>query len=448
MLIPSALDNTTCVLPSRFDSAVHHFSSGGYAGFRESYDKSTSRLLAFQNIFHSARAQLDVSGPLAALFESERYKERARAVCGADKSLFDHIQLGVIVQVPGQEVASHLDVPWFRGATRFNIPQWLLVVMESSGLFQHLRVPQIQGVAYLHSWPARDVDGGGFYFYPDPVAAGNSKDYVVPAVHPPIPNSAIVLDGSVVAHGTTPYRDNQFAAQMIKRARAAAGDNSTAPYFPQPPLIKKGYEYQLRFRKDTDDWAIHSPFQTAPERVYRTEDLRISLVWRSRCFRDEADRADYVDASTFSTEGVDPAKIRSTPLSARALTVEGVLNTLMDDMRTRGLLTGPRPAPLDLALLLVKTYVKYPMPVPISEGLVDAFENPQNGGMVAEAAALKALPFGEASAWGFLPNRVRRALRKATAKANWCLAHLLLEGSALQALQKPLETLLDPICNA
>lgn len=445
-LIPSALDPTTCVLPSRFDSARHHFSSGGYGGFRESYDRSVSRLLAFQHIFHAAKADLNVEGELAALFDSDKYKEKARAVCGADRTLFDHIQLGVIIQVPGQEVAAHLDVPWFKGATRFNIPQWLLVVMESSKLFADRRVPQIQGVAYLHKWQAKDIDGGGFYFYPDPEISGESKDYVIPAVHPPISNSAIVVDGAQVVHGTVPYRDNQFSAGLIAKYKKAHGINSTASFFPDPPQIRKGEDFQLHYRPETDDWAFFDPKKTGPQRIYKTEDLRVSLVWRSRCFKDEQDRLEYTISANVSTAGVDPSKIRSTPLSPNALTVDGVLDSLEADLRSKGILKGPRPSPMDFALLLVDSYVKYPLPVPVSEGAIDAFLDPVGTKAKLDQLASEAVPFSDESAWGFLPGSLRSFMRRTLGKANFCLAYMPLEGTALNGLMDPLKAALDKLC--
>lgn len=72
-----------------------------------------------------------------------------------------------LLQVPGQQVATHYDVPWFYGASRFTLPQWLLVVMDRSGLWADRVVPQMQGVAYLHKWPKeRTNNGGNFFFYP------------------------------------------------------------------------------------------------------------------------------------------------------------------------------------------------------------------------------------------------------------------------------------------
>ena len=56
----------------------------------------------------------------------------------------------------------HTDVPEFRGVNRKLHPQWLLVAMHHSGLFEDWRMPIATGVAWFH-----DCDGGEFAFYPD-----------------------------------------------------------------------------------------------------------------------------------------------------------------------------------------------------------------------------------------------------------------------------------------
>ena len=63
--------------------------------------------------------------------------------------------------VPGQELAVHTDVPEFRGCNRKVMPQWLLVAMHHSGLFDEWRMPIATGVAWFH-----DCDGGEFCYYP------------------------------------------------------------------------------------------------------------------------------------------------------------------------------------------------------------------------------------------------------------------------------------------
>ena len=47
------------------------------------------------------------------------------------------------MQVPGQTVPLHIDGAYFWGATRFQMPQWLLAAMVFSGLFQDLFVDQV-----------------------------------------------------------------------------------------------------------------------------------------------------------------------------------------------------------------------------------------------------------------------------------------------------------------
>src|SRR4029079_9894442 len=64
--------------------------------------------------------------------------------------------------LPGQELAVHTDVPEFRGANRKVVPQWLLVVMRHSELFERWRMPIATGIAYFG-----DAKGGELAYYPD-----------------------------------------------------------------------------------------------------------------------------------------------------------------------------------------------------------------------------------------------------------------------------------------
>lgn len=129
---------------------------------------------------------------VAKLFASRQYRDAVQDLCPG-RPLLDPFQMAAIanvraphctvdvlpqppsllccavwlLQVPGQQVATHYDVPWFYGASRFTLPQWLLVVMDRSGLWADRVVPQMQGVAYLHKWPKeRTNNGGNFFFYP------------------------------------------------------------------------------------------------------------------------------------------------------------------------------------------------------------------------------------------------------------------------------------------
>ena len=81
--------------------------------------------------------------------------------------------------VPGQELAVHTDVPEFRGVNRKKHPQWLIVVMHHSGLFEEWRMPIATGVSWFH-----DCAGGEFAFYPE---GADAK----PVAHPVRYNTAL-----------------------------------------------------------------------------------------------------------------------------------------------------------------------------------------------------------------------------------------------------------------
>jgi hypothetical protein len=151
---------------------------------------------------------------------------------------------------------------------------------------------QFQGVAYLHPWS--EGRGGGFFFNPttDPAAPMRTIEAVQ--------NTGILLDGSKMVHGSLPWR-------------AGPGDEP-------PPALRKDVVYRVsrtlqhgrpskkRVLRTTvhpalqllhvgnDTWALRDPDQEQPLREYRTEDLRISLVWRARCFTSEADKQHFHEA--------------------------------------------------------------------------------------------------------------------------------------------------------
>lgn len=115
-------------------------------------------------------------------------------------------------------MAIHTDAPYFWGATRFQLPQWLLVAMTHSGLFAERFVDQIQVVGYFHEWNATATRGrvllcfvsctrslprrarvaGEFVFW--------DRDSRQPNVMRPAPRAATIVDGSKVVHAASVYR--------------------------------------------------------------------------------------------------------------------------------------------------------------------------------------------------------------------------------------------------
>jgi hypothetical protein len=195
----------------------------------------------------------------------------------------------------------HFDAPWFWGADRMNLPVWLLVTMHRSGLFRSEAVAQIQGVAYVHDWGREvnlrlalalyyphfhvcigkaanmtDVDlnahfGGGFFHH----TAGER----VPArLFAPRAGSAILLDGSQCAHGTELYRAGD------KHLELPMTDKSD----------QRALEYVPASKGKTEQWQLRVNGKVIHE--YAMSDLRIALVWRSKCFTDHQELAKYKKA--------------------------------------------------------------------------------------------------------------------------------------------------------
>ncbi len=94
--------------------------------------------------------------------------------------------------LPGQELAVHTDVPEFRGLSRKQVPQWLLVVMHHSGRFDRWRLPIATGITWFGS-----SDGGDLSYWPGGPDGPAAR---LEARH----NTAAVLDTDTVFHGVEP----------------------------------------------------------------------------------------------------------------------------------------------------------------------------------------------------------------------------------------------------
>ena len=117
-LVPS-INKTLCVFPGRVDVARHFLFTGGVQGLKENYNDAASRLQSF------GRYMFDLSNYpfMEELFQRENFQKAAKVVCPDDKQYLDPFQFNLIIQVPGQTVALHIDAPYFWGASRFDMPQ-------------------------------------------------------------------------------------------------------------------------------------------------------------------------------------------------------------------------------------------------------------------------------------------------------------------------------------
>jgi hypothetical protein len=292
-------------LPQRFDAALNFVGSGGRFGRAE----PVHVLAARTNYFRETYAYGDkIHAPAIEPFHYfEGFVQAAREIHGRPivRPAISYANL----LVPGQELAIHTDVPEFRGMSRMNSPQWLLVVMQHSGLFERWRMPIATAVSYFGR-----CKGGDFAFYPE---GAEGEPQTIPARH----NTAVLLDTDSVFHGVDRVSDEPVAM---------------APLSPGMQLL----------------WESGGSWRVGPEAEpivrYPADEVRFSVSWKAYCYTDEAEER--------------AAREHSDDIGR-----EQALETLFADLRERGRLGDELPERRDLAMLMVDEYVKFPRPARLAE---------------------------------------------------------------------------------
>lgn len=195
----------------------------------------------------------------------------------------------------------HTDVPEFRGANRTREPEWLLVAMHHSGLFERWRRHIATGVSWYH-----DCEGGEFTFHPDGPDAPPRRLAVRR-------NTAIVLDTDSVFHGIDPLalRDVEL------------------------PKIEPG----ARLHRDPDGrWSVRAGDEVRAR--YAWDELRLSISWKAWCFADE-------EEARINDEHTDDLDLAT------------ILDTFVADLKKRGRIVA-RPDDERLARLILDEYIRFP----------------------------------------------------------------------------------------
>lgn len=305
------INRTHCILPQRIDIGKHFITTGGPDAIREPFEKMISRVSSFGRYMFE---KIDEYPVVLDLFNQDTFQNAAKSVCPADKQHLDPFQFNFIMQVPGQTVATHIDGAYFWGASRKDIPQWLLACMVFSGLFKDKFVDQVQVVGYLHDWQPKPSDGGTFVYY--------NTDSSVPDVMHPVPRAGAIIDGSKTVHAAVVYKGHVDA-----------------------PLLNKDKRNELVYAGD-EKW--HLIVGDDVTHVYDTSDLRMSIVYRARCFKSESEKKHYYNL---------PAE--------EQLSLDYILTTLTNDLVNRKRHTRKHLdslSKLDLAMLLMDEYIAYPLP--------------------------------------------------------------------------------------
>jgi hypothetical protein len=232
-------------LAQRYDAAVNFVRTGGRFGRNQ---ESTAVLAARTNYFRETYAYgEEILAPgIEPFLRHESLIETARRLHGRPVIVPAIVYANVLL--PGQELAVHTDVPEFRGANRKIVPQWLLVVMRHSGLFEQWRMPIATGIAYFGGGR-----GGELAYYPDG-AGGPARTYA------PKHNTAVLLDTDTVFHGVDRVLGNE------------------APLADLKPGMRLRHEGDRR-------WSVDDAAR------FDTDELRYSVSWKAYCFADDAERA-------------------------------------------------------------------------------------------------------------------------------------------------------------
>ena len=286
-------------LPQRFDVGLHYVSAGiDGQGNEDDEDTAASRTNYFRETY-AYGADINAEG-IQAFMEHPKVAAAARQISDCDVIVPAIVYANLLL--PGQELAIHTDVPEFRGANRKLFPQWLLVCMLHSGLFEEWRIPILTCVSWFG-----DAQGGAFTFYPD---GPSGTRHSIPVSH----NSAIMIDTDEVYHGV------ERVMQVL------------------PDLPRIDRQTRLYFCGE-GQWQLRQSESVLAE--YSWQQLRYSISWKGYCFAN-------AEQEVLWREGRDN------------LTLDGVLETLEAELRRRNVLFGSRPDPTEFALLLVKSIIHYP----------------------------------------------------------------------------------------
>ncbi len=286
-------------LQQRHDAVLNFLKTGGRMGRQEDVATLAARTNYFRETY--AYAEPLIEG-IKDFLHFDGFIEAAQQV--HQRPLVRPAIAYANLLVPGQELAVHTDVPEFRGASRMNQPQWLLVAAHHSRLFERWRMPIATGVAWFGN-----PKGGEFVFYPE---GALGQPIALPAKH----NSAIVLDTDSAFHGVD--RVSEAGASLAELAR----------------------DMQLEF-VGNGSWRLHRGDREIAR--YQWDDLRFSVSWKAHCYADEAEEATVRDHS----DDLD-RKI--------------ILDRLVEDLRQRGRLKDDLPEDTELALMIIDEYIQYPLP--------------------------------------------------------------------------------------
>ena len=187
-----------------------------------------------------------------ALLTHDGFTEAARQMYGWDVIVPEQVYVNLTTPI-GRQGFSHTDIPEFRGVDRRNAPAWLLTAMGVSRLFENERIHIVTAVAWFYRGEA-----GGFRYWPEGMGGPS-------VLHEDTWNTAIV-------------GDNDFMPHEVQRVG------------PRGSVKPDGMTLSTELVCDGHDWHIVDRGEVLAS--YPDEAVRLSLSWKAKVYRDDAERTE------------------------------------------------------------------------------------------------------------------------------------------------------------
>lgn len=192
-------------------------------------------------------------------FRNPKFIEAAKQTYKAE--VIRPVAMMTNLNLPAPGAPHHLDLPFYRGAENKEVPSWMLTPMRYSGLFQDWAIPIASAVTWFY-----DGVGGEFEYWPDGLDNPSFTE------SPPYWNRCVMAD-------------NEY---MFHRVGAIGPESEQGLY------DDIGYDALLQLGED-NKWRV---MEDGKERaVFDYRQVRISVLWKAHCFKDERMAAIYDDHS-------------------------------------------------------------------------------------------------------------------------------------------------------
>lgn len=209
----------------------------------------------------------------APFFHNPRFIDAAREAFRAD--IIRPVAMMTNLNLPMAGLPPHQDLPFFRGAQNREVPSWMLAPMGYSGLFHDWAVPVASALTWFY-----DGEGGEFEYWPDGLEAPSRT------LRPPFSNRCLLADNEYMFHRVGPV----------------------GPEDEHDRFVNLGHDARLILTV-RETWQVEDGGQIIAELEFAK--VRLSVLWKVYCFRNEAEARGYDDHSSDLT----PALVKEIFLS-------------------------------------------------------------------------------------------------------------------------------------